>query len=76
MINFVDYTNEGKTEHNSKWPCIPDHSYRIFITGGSGSGKTNALLSLINIQPDIDKTYFYGKELYEEKCQHLINKRA
>ena len=33
MINFDDYTNE----HNSKWPYIPDHPYRILIVGGSGS---------------------------------------
>ena len=55
MINFDDYTNENIVEHNSKWPHIPDHSYRIFIIGGSGSGKTNALLNLINNQPDIHK---------------------
>ena len=55
MINFDDYTNEIKTEHNSKWPYIPDHPYRILVVGGSGSRKTNALLNLINNQPDIDK---------------------
>ena len=33
--------------HDPNWPYIPDHSYRILIIGGSGSGKTNALLSLI-----------------------------
>ena len=49
MINFDDYTNENIIEHNSKWPYIPDHPYRILIIGGSGSGKTNALLNLINI---------------------------
>ena len=43
--------------------------------GGSGSGKTNALLNLINHQPDIDKMYLYGKDPYEEKYQLLINKR-
>ena len=48
MINFHEYTNENKTEHNSNWPYIPDHPYRILIIGGSGSGKTNALLNLIN----------------------------
>ena len=58
MINFDDYTNESKTEHNSKWPCIPDHPYRILIVGGSGSGKTNLLLNLINNHPDIDKIIF------------------
>ena len=32
MINFDNYTNEKKTtttEHNSNWPYVPDHSYRI-----------------------------------------------
>ena len=52
MINVDNYTNENKTEHNSKWPYIPDHTYRILVVGGSGSGKTNALLNLINNQPD------------------------
>ena len=47
MINFDDYVNENKTEDNKNWPYIPDHPYRILIIGGSGSGKTNVLLSLI-----------------------------
>ena len=50
-------------------------SYRILIRGGSGSGKTNALLKLINNQPDIDKIYLYAKDPYESKYQLLINKR-
>ena len=75
MINFDDYANENKTKHNLKWPYIQDHPYRILIIGGSGSGKTNALLSLINNQPDIDKIYLYAKDPYESKYQFLINKR-
>ena len=75
MINFDNYTNENKKQHNSKWPHIPDHPYRILIVGGSGSLKTNALLNLINNQPDIDKIYLYAKDLYEAKYQYLINKR-
>ena len=59
MINFDDYTNENKTEHNQRWPYIPNHPYRILIIGGSGSRKTNALLNLINNQPDINKINFY-----------------
>ena len=57
MINFDDVTNENKTENNLKWPYIQSHLYRILIIEGSGSGKTNALLRLINSQPDIDKIY-------------------
>ena len=75
MINFDDYTNENKSEHNSKWPYIPNHPYRILIIGGFGSGKPNSLSNLINNQPDIDKIYLYAKDAYEAKYQHLINKR-
>ena len=74
MINFDDYVNENKTKHNSKWPYIPDHPYRILIIGGSGSGKTNALLNLISNHPDIDKIYLYAKDPYENKHKILIIK--
>ena len=64
-----------KTEHNLKTSHTPDHPHRILIVGGSGSGKINALLNLINNQPDIDKIYQYPKDPYEAKYQYLINKR-
>ena len=75
MINFDNYTNGNKTEHNKNWPYIPDHPQRILIIGSSGSGKTNLLLNLIENQPDIDKIYLYAKDPYESKYQYLINKR-
>ena len=75
MINFDEYKNENKKEHNLNWPNIPDHPYRILIIGGSGTGKTNALLNLINNQQDIDKIYLYAKDPYEDKYQYLINMR-
>ena len=71
MINFDDYVNENKIEHNKNWPYIPDHPYRILIVGGSGSGKTNVLLNLIENEPDIDKIYLYAKDPYDEKYQYL-----
>ena len=75
MINFDEYTNENKMEHNLNWPNNPSHPYRILVIGGSGSGKANALLNLINNQPDINKKYLYAKDPYEVKYQYLINKR-
>ena len=75
MINFDDYPYENKMQHNKQWTYIPDHQFRILIIGGSGSRKTNALLSLIDCQSDIDKIYLYAKDLYEAKYQFLINKR-
>ena len=71
---FDEYTNENERKHNLNWPYIPDHPYKILIIGGSGSRKTNALLNLIDNQPDIDKIYLYTKDPYESKYQYLINK--
>ena len=48
MINFDDVTKENIKGHNSICEQIPDHPYRIIITWGSGSGKTNSLFKLIN----------------------------
>ena len=75
MINFDDYVNKNKTEHNKNWPYAPNNPYRILIIGGSGSGKTNVLLKLIENQPDIDNIYLYPKDPYDAKYQYLINKR-
>ena len=47
MINYNDVTKENIKDHNANWPRIPDGPYRILLIGGSGSGKTDALLNLI-----------------------------
>ena len=47
----------------------------MLIIGGSGTGKTNALLNLINNQPNIDKIFLYEKDPYENEYQYLIYKR-
>ena len=74
MFNFDYITKEDIKEHNPNWPENPDHPYRIFIIGGTGSGKTDALFNLINNEPDIDEIYLYAKDPYEVKYQFLINK--
>ena len=65
-----------KIKHNQKWLDIPDHPYGVLIVEGSGSGKTNTLLNLINNQPDIDKSKISKmKQNNEAKYQFLIEKR-
>ena len=65
MINFDEVTREI---HTNKI-----HAGHKFLT--IHKGKTNALLYVIAHQPDIDKIYFYAKDLYESKYQLLIIKR-
>ena len=53
-----NYDQSIEIIHSPNWPYILDHPHRILILGGSGSGKTNALLNLIkNQRPDIHKIY-------------------
>ena len=75
MINLDNIVNNKNNNHNEKWSYIPDHPYRILKIGGSGSGKTNTLLNLINEQKDSDKIYLYAKDLSEAKYEHLIKNR-
>ena len=54
MISYDDAAKENMNVHNSNWPQISDHPYKILIIGGSGSGKANALINLIKWQDDDD----------------------
>ena len=75
VINLDSITNENNKKQNGKWPYIPDHPYKIVIIGGFGSGKTNALINLINEQNNIGKIYLYARDLSEPKYEYLIKKR-
>ena len=74
MFNFDYTTKEDTKEPNSNWPEIPDNPYRLLVVGGSGFGKTNALLNLINHELDIDKNVSLARDSYEAKYHLLINK--
>ena len=59
MFNLNEITTESDDKN---WP------YRTLITGTTGSGKTNALLTLIKKNSNvIDNIYLYAKDLEEPK---------
>ena len=67
MFNFDYITKENIKYHNPNQTQIPDHPYRISKISGSGSGKTYALLNLINRKLHTDKIHLYAKNQYKAK---------
>ena len=62
-------------KHIPNWTYIFYYPYRILITAGSGSSKTNVLLNLIKHQcPDIDQTFFFLKVLFKSKYKLFIKR--
>ena len=71
MFNLDPVTNKNNKDDDKEWP------YKMLITGPSESGKTNALLNLIqkqNSDTSIDKIYLYDKDFSDPKYQFLIKK--
>ena len=48
---FDDITREQIKECNPNYTQTPGHRYRLSIVGGFRSGRTKALINLINHQP-------------------------
>ena len=72
MFNLDNILNKNSKDSDKTWP------FRMLIIGTSGSGKTNALLHLIQKLNDtnpIDKIYLYAKDLSEPKYEFLVNNR-
>ena len=65
MLNLDDIVSNKKksSSENDDWP------FRMLIIGQSGSGKTNALLLLINKFHHIDKIYLYTKDTDEKNIK-------
>ena len=49
MINIDNATGENTIEKIPNWSQFPDHPYAVLLIGGSGSGKSNALLDLMHL---------------------------
>ena len=74
MVNF-DVIKKNINDHNLFWTKVSDHAYRVLITGGSGSGKTNSLFNLISHQLNINRIDLYVIDSYEAKYKLLFKER-
>ena len=72
MFRFDYITKEDIKEHNRNCQKIPDHPYLILIFGVSGSGKTNALLNLINHEPNIGTTHLHAKNSMKKNINYKL----
>ena len=71
-----NYDESAEINRDPKWPYILDNPYRVLINEGSGSSKTNVLLSLMEYQrPHIEKIQLHVKNPFKSKSQLLINGR-
>ena len=54
---------------------MPSDTFRMLICGNSGSGKTNLLYHML-IKPLLyyDEIYLYARNIWQQKCQKLIQK--
>ena len=71
MFNLDAITNKNNKDDDKKWRC------KMLIYGPFGSGKSNALINLIQKQNNdnpIDKIYLYAKDLSEPNYQFLVEK--
>ena len=41
-----NYDHTAEINHNSNWPYIPDHPFKILVIGGPGLDKNNVLPNL------------------------------
>ena len=60
-----------KTYYNPD-PLMPQHPFRLCISGATGTGKTNLLLNIIERCANFTKIYLYAKKLDEPLYEFLI----
>lgn len=71
MIKIKDYTQPEEVIDPNQNPLLPIHPFRMLISAGSGSGKTNLLLNLIYDLLYFDALYICAKDIFEPKYEKL-----
>ena len=75
-MEIPDYDVDNKNKKfKQRYSYMPNDTFRMLISGNSGSGKTNLLYHML-IEPLLhyDEIHLYAKNLEQEKYQNLMNK--
>ena len=74
-IPNYDSNSEKSNNYKRLYKYMPDDTFRMFICGGSGSGKTNLLYHMLT-EPLVfyDQIHLYAKNIEQEKYQNMIKK--
>ena len=67
------YYESVEINHNLNWPYIPDDRYEILIIGGSGSGKTNVLLNLSNINDQMFTKFICTSKIHSNQSFNYLS---
>ena len=72
-IPNYDFNEDENTNFKQLYKYMPKSNFRMLIFGNSGSGKTNLLYHIL-MKPLVyyDQIHLYGKNLEQEKYQHMI----
>ena len=70
QIPNYDFKEDENTNFKQLYQYMPDKPFRMLLSGGSGSGKTNLLYHMI-MKPLLyyDQVHLYAKNLEQEKIQ-------
>lgn len=71
MIVIKDYTEPEECIDSNQHPDLPQHPFRLLITGSISAGKTNLMLNLVYDYLDFDVLYLCAKDIYEPKYRRL-----
>jgi len=74
MINFDKAVEKNEVKYKDNDRLAPKWPFRMLLCGGSGCGKTNALLNMLLTNfVYFDKIYLYAKNIQQPKYQFLVD---
>lgn len=72
IVNFDNMGDDDDVQYNQNNALLPQHPFRMLISGRGGCGKTNMTMNLIYKMLNYDKLYILTKHPEQKKYRDLI----